>query len=102
MTKNEAQATLDFLNQRWLGYENGKHKFYLLADDLKELREKACHESKNGKNQHIECKNLPLCEHYMPYPYETNAKGQIIESGAHNSLYELNGYYTKLCNMQEH
>jgi hypothetical protein len=39
MTKNEAQATLDFLNQRWLGYENGKHKFYLLADDLKELRE---------------------------------------------------------------
>lgn len=27
-------------------------------------------------------------------------EGQIIESGAHNSLYELNGYYTKLCNMQ--
>lgn len=27
-------------------------------------------------------------------------EGQIIESGGHNSLYELNGYYTKLCNMQ--
>ncbi|MGI6047330.1 MAG: ABC transporter ATP-binding protein [Petrimonas sp.] len=27
-------------------------------------------------------------------------EGQIIESGEHNSLYELNGYYTKLCNMQ--
>ena len=27
-------------------------------------------------------------------------EGQIIESGNHNSLYELNGYYTKLCNMQ--
>ncbi|KAF5070879.1 Lipid A export ATP-binding/permease protein MsbA [anaerobic digester metagenome] len=27
-------------------------------------------------------------------------EGQIIESGRHNSLYELNGYYTKLCNMQ--
>ncbi|MDO5522510.1 MAG: ABC transporter ATP-binding protein [Bacteroidia bacterium] len=26
--------------------------------------------------------------------------GQIVESGNHNSLYELNGYYTKLCNMQ--
>ena len=27
-------------------------------------------------------------------------EGQIIESGGHNSLYELNGYYTKLCNIQ--
>ena len=27
-------------------------------------------------------------------------EGEIIESGEHNSLYELNGYYTKLCNMQ--
>ncbi len=27
-------------------------------------------------------------------------EGQIIESGGHNSLYALNGYYTKLCNMQ--
>lgn len=27
-------------------------------------------------------------------------EGQIIESGRHNSLHELNGYYTKLCNMQ--
>lgn len=27
-------------------------------------------------------------------------EGQIVESGNHNSLYEMNGYYTKLCNMQ--
>lgn len=27
-------------------------------------------------------------------------EGQIVESGNHNSLYALNGYYTKLCNMQ--
>lgn len=26
--------------------------------------------------------------------------GQVVESGSHNSLYALNGYYTKLCNMQ--
>ena len=26
--------------------------------------------------------------------------GEIVESGNHSSLYELNGYYTKLCNMQ--
>lgn len=26
--------------------------------------------------------------------------GEIVESGNHNSLYELDGYYTKLCNMQ--
>lgn len=26
--------------------------------------------------------------------------GEIVESGNHNSLYELNGYYTKLCTMQ--
>jgi hypothetical protein len=38
MTQNEAIAILNFLNQRWLGYQDNKHKFYLLADDLKELR----------------------------------------------------------------
>ena len=27
-------------------------------------------------------------------------EGKIVESGNHSSLYELNGYYTKLCNMQ--
>ena len=27
-------------------------------------------------------------------------EGQVVESGNHNSLYALNGYYTKLCNMQ--
>lgn len=27
-------------------------------------------------------------------------EGQIVESGDHSSLYALNGYYTKLCNMQ--
>lgn len=27
-------------------------------------------------------------------------EGKIVESGNHNSLYEFNGYYTKLCNMQ--
>ena len=26
--------------------------------------------------------------------------GEIVESGNHNTLYEMNGYYTKLCNMQ--
>jgi hypothetical protein len=38
MTKENAQAILDFLNQRWLGYDAGKHKFYLLNNDLVELR----------------------------------------------------------------
>lgn len=27
-------------------------------------------------------------------------EGQVVESGNNNSLYALNGYYTKLCNMQ--
>jgi len=39
MTKSEAKVILDFLNQRWLGYEKDKHKFYLLNDDLKNLQE---------------------------------------------------------------
>ncbi len=29
--------------------------------------DKVCYESKSGKSQHIECKNLPLNEHYIPY-----------------------------------
>jgi hypothetical protein len=45
MTKENARAILNFLNQRWLGYEDGKHKFYLLPDDLNELKKIA--EAKN-------------------------------------------------------
>ena len=26
--------------------------------------------------------------------------GEIVESGNHNTLYDMNGYYTKLCMMQ--